>query len=85
MDVSERIKAIRKENHLTQHTFAEQLGISQTHISKIENKIDAASNQLINEISRQYGICTDWILNGTEPKYLTDLEININHIGSLPP
>lgn len=40
------IKEIRKQNKLTQVQFANRLGVSQTHISKVENNTERASMPL---------------------------------------
>ena len=41
MDFGSYIRQLRRENNLTQRSFAEQLGVDFTYISKIENnKVD---------------------------------------------
>lgn len=56
MTLGEKIKAIRKQNKLTQIQFAKSLGVSQTHISKIEQGADTPSNELLYRIGNRYNI-----------------------------
>ena len=52
--VAERIKFVRKHFRLNQVDFASIIGISQTHISKIESGKDNASNKVL----------LDWLKDG---------------------
>jgi len=61
----ERLKCIRKANKLTQIQFAQMVGISQTHISKIEKNIEHPSETLLILISILFGIRITWIKEGT--------------------
>ena len=45
--IGERIKFVRKSNNRTQVQFARELGISQTHISKIEKGVEHPSEMLL--------------------------------------
>lgn len=38
MDIIDRLKALRKENNLTQEELGEMVGMKQEYISNIENK-----------------------------------------------
>lgn len=60
-----RIRDIRKNNNLTQKRFAELLGISQTHISKIEKGIENPSDTLIILISHLFFTNQEWLKTGT--------------------
>lgn len=63
MTLGERIKIVRKNNNLNQTLFAESIGISQTHVSKIEKDIENPSETLIRFISYMYGVSYDWLKN----------------------
>lgn len=63
MTLGERIKIVRKNNKLNQTLFAESIGISQTHVSKIEKDIENPSETLIRFISYMYGVSYDWLKN----------------------
>ncbi|MBQ2745104.1 MAG: helix-turn-helix transcriptional regulator [Lachnospiraceae bacterium] len=70
LTIGEKIKNIRKTNNLTQIEFAKSLGISQTHISKIEKNIEAPSNQLLTFISYKYCVNIDWLNNKSDEQIL---------------
>lgn len=76
--IGEKIKSIRKQNNLTQTEFAKSLGISQTHISKIEKNIEIPSNQLLTFISYRYCANLDW-LNGKTDKMELDFGLEREH------
>lgn len=62
--VAERIKFVRKHFRLNQVDFASIIGISQTHISKIESGKDNASNKVLLAICSEFGINLDWLKDG---------------------
>jgi len=65
----ERLKCIRKANKLTQIQFAQMVGISQTHVNKIEKNIEHPSETLLILISILFGVRITWIKEGTgQPK-----------------
>lgn len=59
--INERIRIIRKMNNLNQQQFAQILGVSQTHISKIEAGKDAPSRKLLKSICIEFKINPGWI------------------------
>jgi len=69
--IGERIKEIRKKYGVTQKQFAEVLGISQTHVSKIEKNIENPSETLLRFISYKYNVDIDWIKTGNLTKEKT--------------
>ena len=64
MLIGDRVRFIRKNHKLKQKDFAEILGISQTHVSKIENGADVPSDRLINLISATFDINKEWLETG---------------------
>ncbi len=65
MTIGERIRFFRKSNNVRQDTFAILSGISQTHVSKIENNQDNPSDKLLRIISANCGIRYEWLKYGT--------------------
>lgn len=61
MTLGERIKFVRKNNHLSQIQFADLLGISQTHVSKIENGAENPSETLLLFISYKFAVNIQWL------------------------
>ncbi|MDO5560953.1 MAG: helix-turn-helix transcriptional regulator [Oscillospiraceae bacterium] len=65
MSIGDRIKLIRKKNNLNQSQFASVLGISQTHISKIESNRDIPSDKILRTIGIEFSINFEWLKTGT--------------------
>lgn len=63
--LGERLKYVRKTNKLSQVDFAKPLGISQTHVSKIEKDVERPSETLLILISYLFGINITWLKEGT--------------------
>lgn len=74
MTLGERIKTVRKNSALNQSEFADMLGISQTHVSKVEHGIENPSAALLLLISLKFDVSINWLENGignynTDPKH----------------
>lgn len=65
MNIGDRIKKVRKINQLNQSQFAHILGISQTHISKIESNKDIPSDKILRTIEIEFNINFEWLKYGT--------------------
>lgn len=72
MTLGERIKLVRKNNKLNQADFASLLGISQTHVSKIEKDVENPSETLLLLISFLFAINIDWLKNEQGEKKIDD-------------
>lgn len=59
-----RIKELRKILKYTQQDYARELGISQSHLSGIENGKETASPTLIKLIGLKFLVNEDWLLKG---------------------
>lgn len=86
--IGERIKFVRKSNNRTQVQFARELGISQTHISKIEKGVEHPSEMLLLFICSMYGCSIEWLKSGIgesrkEPEDLEDALLAIYKKNSL--
>jgi transcriptional regulator with XRE-family HTH domain len=64
LQVSERIKEIRKDLNFSQLFFADILNVTRSHISKIETGKVTPSNQLIKSICRECGVRERWLREG---------------------
>ena len=62
--VSERFKAVRKELGFNQQQFANELGISQTHVSAIETGRENPSISLLKLLCAKFSIKEDWLISG---------------------
>lgn len=70
--IGERIKIVRKDNKKNQKDFAEELGISQSHISNIEKGADKPSLTLIKLICLKYSVDERWLISNVGTKYMYD-------------
>lgn len=64
MTIGERLKIVRKSNNLNQNDFSKKLGISQTHVSKIENNVENPSNTLLRLIALEFNVPIEWLEKG---------------------
>lgn len=64
MTLGERVKYVRKSNKMNQIDFAKALGISQTHVSKIEKDIEHPSETLLRFTSYMFAVNIEWLKTG---------------------
>ncbi len=78
--IGERIKAVRKNRKINQIDFAQSLGISQTHVSKMEKNIENPSKTLLMFISHKYRVSLEWLEFGIGE---VNLELNLEKDGCI--
>lgn len=64
MSIGNRIKIVRKQSKMNQSNFANILGLSQAHISNIENDNDNPSDKLLKSICTTFKVNFEWLKNG---------------------
>lgn len=64
MSLPNRIKEIRKLEKLTQKDFGKRLTLSQSQIAGYENGTTSIPNRVINQISKEFSVKIDWLMNG---------------------
>ena len=74
MTLGERFKYVRKYNNLNQSNFAKVLGISQTHVSKIEKDVEKPSETLLIFVSYMYVINLEWLKTGAGDPHHIDTD-----------
>ncbi|MCL2199328.1 MAG: helix-turn-helix domain-containing protein [Defluviitaleaceae bacterium] len=62
MDVGRRIQTLRVKSGLSQEALADQLGVTRQSVSKWELGQALPDTEKIVQISRLFGVATDWIL-----------------------
>lgn len=62
--MNERLKALRKELHLSQEDFGKRLGVSNTAISKLEKGERSLTEQMALSICREFRVNYYWITQG---------------------
>jgi len=63
MSVASNIKRLREEKGLLQKEVASEMGLGVSHYSKIENGQREASVELLDKLSKFYGITIDQIVH----------------------
>ena len=69
MNLTERLKELRKKHKLTQEDFANKIGISRTYYSNIENGTMPLTNHILEMICFKFEVSKDWLLNGENVEY----------------
>lgn len=73
--IGERIRILRKGKKLSGEAFARSIGVSKSHISKIENESTGISEPVLNQISSVYSINKTWLLTGEgDPAFPTEMQ-----------
>ncbi len=70
MTEGERIKQIRKENHMTLEQFGNILGVTQTTVSRIENGKRNLTEAMRKSICREFNVDPIWLTTGEGDKYI---------------
>ena len=69
MNQCDRIRTILQENNLKQNQFAQDIGVTNSYISKLLKSPDIRISQsLASLIEERYGYSAEWIQSGAEPK-----------------
>lgn len=55
MDIGKKIKELRKSKNLTQEEFSEQIGISRSYLSDLENNRKSPSVETLKQIAERSG------------------------------
>ena len=66
--ISSFIKQIRKDNNLTQKQLADRLGVTYQAVSKWENGINLPDISILKQISDEFNISIDELLEGNYNK-----------------
>lgn len=78
MTIGERIKKVRKENNLTQQTFAEKLGNTQNTIARYETDRVTPSSSAVTLICKTYNIREEWLRTGDGEMHARQEAISLN-------
>ena len=66
MQISDKIKAIRKYYGMSQAEFAKKLGTTRANYSNIENGYVRPTQMLINCLSAMYGLSETWLIDDSQ-------------------
>lgn len=78
MKFSEKVKALRKANGLSQNELAEKIHIHSTHLSKMENGHLSPSIDIVQRLMKVFSVSADQLLNEDEDTTvdIQDKELN---------
>jgi transcriptional regulator with XRE-family HTH domain len=82
MTIGERIRSLRKEKGLSQSELASQLDLKQSTIANYEKGLRNPNLELIVQLTKFFGISTDFLLLGSESKdiqSIVDLGDKLTH------
>ena len=83
MEFGEKLRKLRKEQHLTQQQLAQRLGVVKSLVSYYENGDRFPSYDVLTRISRTFHVTTDYLL-GTESHRSLDVSgLSDEHIALL--
>lgn len=75
--IGERIKTLRRMQQLSQKTFADKIGITQSTLSSYENGNATPSTDILLTIAKQFQVSLDWLCG------LSNSEITISSLGDV--
>ena len=62
--MNERLKKLRKTLDLTQHKFADRLGVKSNTVGQWECGINAITDQVVFSICREFDVNEEWLRTG---------------------
>jgi len=63
---SNRLKFLRKQNHLSQEELAKKINTTKSTISNYENKYSTPSNEVLGDLANILNTTTDYLLGRTD-------------------
>jgi transcriptional regulator with XRE-family HTH domain len=66
MNISDRIKYLRKERGESQEAFASKIEISRGNLSQIELGNQLPTIKILSDIARIYNVTLDWLIEGKD-------------------
>jgi len=82
MDIYQRMKILRKDQHLSQEAFGTRLGVSRAVINNLERNLYVNSNSympLVKLAAKEFAVSEEWLLHGESdaPQYLSVPELDV--------
>ena len=73
--IGERIKALRKNAHLTQQALGEIVGLHGSNISRVEQNMVIPTGDVIAKMSEYFNVSCDYILRGASADGTPQMDI----------
>lgn len=74
--IADRIKTLREKNGLTQSQLAKRLGVSRSAVNSWEMSLSTPSSIYLVELSRIFGVTTDYLLSLDEGMKIDISDLN---------
>jgi transcriptional regulator with XRE-family HTH domain len=65
---------VRKAKKLSQKEFAQNINLSQNHISSLEKGVRAATDRIVSDICKVYNVNKEWLTTGKGEMFKDPLE-----------
>lgn len=62
--IGQRIRTLREQAKVTQSALAAELGVSRSHLTKIELDQDKPGREIILAAAAHFGVSLDWLAEG---------------------
>lgn len=72
MDISSRVKEVRKQKRLSQAAFGQQLGVSRDVINNIENNRVELSEIMLKALCAEFAVNETWLRTGNGSAFVED-------------
>ncbi len=83
-ELGERVKAMREKLKMTQEEVAQKTNISRSNIGKIENNQIVPNCNAILELSKVFGVSTDWLITGVNPPAIAvNQKVSYDNLGNM--
>lgn len=60
-----RVRTLREQERLTQVALSAEIGVSRSHIAKIETGGDLPGREILAAIATRFRVSLDWLASGT--------------------
>lgn len=87
--LGERVRFARKQRGLTAIELGERVGVTQGHISKLENSNRQPTTSLIRSLAKELGVREAWLIEGvgsmyeTKPEPIYDKEVAESYVSEI--
>ncbi len=82
MEISDRVKELRKTLNLSQEAFGNKLGITKASVSRIENGVFNLTSQLSKLICKEFNVDYFWLTEGTGEMFIKVPETLLDKLAS---
>lgn len=81
--MNNRIKAIRKDQEMTQEEFSSKIDLSRNFIAQIESGLKAPSDRTVRDICRVFNISENWLRTGEGEMYMPEMDEDAAYVSDL--